>query len=135
MASFKSVLSTIGSDVKKVFAWLGSPQATNVITTGEAAVEDVFPAASGLINLANAGLKAVITTEGLAAGAAQQEGSGVTKLAAATAAATPAALAYAQSLGLPAPTTAEIQTAINGLVAFANAFAVPATTNTGTTAN
>lgn len=120
--SFKSVLATVGGDVKKVFSWLGSPQAQVAITAGESVVEDVYPAATGLINLANVGLKNIITVEALAAGAAQQNGSGVTKITAAVTASTPAALAYAQSLGLPAPTSAEIQNAIQGLVTFANVF-------------
>lgn len=120
--SFKSVLETVGADVKNVFAWLGSPKAQQIITTGETVVEDVYPAATGLINLANTALTNIITVEGLASGAAQQNGSGTQKLAAAVEASTPAALAYAKSIGVPAPTAAQIQTAVNGLVAFANAF-------------
>lgn len=120
--SFKSVLETLGSDVKNVFSWLGSSKGQQVITTGETVVEDVFPAATGLINLANTALTNIITVEGLAAGAAQQDGTGTQKLAAAVAASTPAALAYAKSVGVNAPTAEQIQTAINGLVAFANAF-------------
>jgi hypothetical protein len=119
--SFKSVLSVIGSDIKAVFAWIGSPKGQQVILTGEAAVETIFPAATGLINLANAGLAEILKVEALATGAAIQNGSGLQKLTAVTTAIAPEVLAYAQQHGLATPTSTEIQTAVNGLVAFANA--------------
>lgn len=119
--SFKSVLETVGSDVKKVFAWIGSPKGQAVIAAGEGAAEVIAPQLTGLINLANSGLTEIIKVEALAAGAAAQNGTGTQKLAAATAATAPAILAYAQANGLPTPTATEIQNAVNGLVAFANA--------------
>ena len=121
--SFKSALSTIGADVKSVFAWIGSTKGAAVIAAGEGVVEDVVPGAAGLINLANTGLTEILKVEAIAAGAASQEGSGTQKLTAVVAATTPAVLAYAQASGLPTPTATQIQNAINGLVAFGNALA------------
>lgn len=119
--SFKSVLQTIGSDVTKVFAWIGSPKGQAVITAGEGAVETIAPQLTGLINLANSGLVEIVKIEALAAGAAAQNGTGAQKLTAVVATTTPAILAYAEANGLPVPTATSIQNAINGLVAFANA--------------
>lgn len=121
MASFKSVLETIGKDVKAVFTWLGSPAGQTTIAAGEAVVTAVDPAAAGLIALANAGLTEILKIEALAAGAGAQNGTGAQKLTAVTAAVTPEVLSYAQAHGLPTPTAMTIQNAVNGLVAFANA--------------
>lgn len=119
--SFSSILQTIGKDVKEVFAWIGSAQGQKVITVAEAGLETVAPQLTGLITLANAGLTEVVKVEALAAGAAQQNGSGAQKLTAVVAAVTPTILAYAKQNGLAQPTETEIQNAVNGLVAFANA--------------
>lgn len=121
MASFKSVLSTIGKDVKAVFNWLGSSNGQAAVADGEAVLEAVYPPAAGLIALANVGLTEIIKIEALAAGAGSQDGTGAQKLTAVTTAVTPEVLTYAQQHGLPAPTAAMIQNAVNGLVAFANA--------------
>jgi len=122
-----SILSSIGSETKKVFEWIGSPKGQAVITTGEGLVEDVDPPLTGLINLANLGLAEIVKVEALAAGASQQTGSGPLKLIAVTEALTPQILDYAQKNGLSTPTSAQIQAAINGLVAFGNALeAAPA---------
>lgn len=126
MASFKSVLEAIGSDVKKVFAWVGSPAGQATLAAGEATAEAIYPPATGLINLANTYITEAIKTEALAAGAAAQNGTGAQKLAAVTASVTPAVLQYAQQAGLPTPTAAQIQTAANGIVAFLNAFSAAA---------
>lgn len=119
--SFKSVLETLGGDVKSVFAWIGSPKGQAVITAGEGAVETFEPGLTGLINLANSGLAEIVKVEAIAAGAATQNGTGAQKLTAVVAATTPAVLSYAEANGLPVPTATQIQTAVNGLVAFANA--------------
>ena len=119
--SFSSVLSTIGGDIKKVFAWIGSSEGQAAIGAGEGVVEAVAPELTGLINLANNGLAEIVKIEALAAGAAQQTGSGVQKLQAVVVTVTPAILAYAKTNGLPTPTSTTIQNAVNGLVAFANA--------------
>jgi hypothetical protein len=126
--SFTSVLQTIGKDVKAVFAYLSSPKGQAIIATGETVAED-FGVPAGLITLANSGLNEIFKLEALATGAGVQNGSGAQKSAAVIAALTPAVLAYAQQNGLSAPTSTEIQNAVNGLVAFANAInATPAST-------
>ncbi len=119
--TFKSVLSTLGGDVKKVFAWVGSTKGQAVIGAGEAVVETVEPGLSGIINIANAYITEALKTEALATAAGQQNGSGTQKLAAVTAAVTPTVLAYAQQAGLAAPTATEINNAANGIVFFLNA--------------
>lgn len=123
MASFKSVLESIGADVKKVFAFVASPQAQAVLAAGEGVAETAFPQITGVINLANNYLTEALKTEALAAGAAQQNGTGAQKLAAVVTAVTPQALAYAQANGLPVPTSAQIQTQANAIVGFLNALA------------
>lgn len=138
MASFKSFLSAIGNDFKKVFSFLSSPAGQAVVSAGEAVAEGaataVNPAAgaalTGALALANAGLTEVIKTEALAAAAEQQSGTGAQKAAAVTAAITPQVLAYAQQNGLAAPTSTQIQTIVNSLVGFLNALPAPATTTT-----
>lgn len=120
-----SFLSAIGSDIKKVFTWLGSPKGQAVITAGEGLVEDVFPQATGVINLANSWLTEIIKEEALAAGAASQTGSGAVKAASVIATVTPSVLAFATANKLPTPTAAQLQVASNGLVAFLNAFSAP----------
>lgn len=119
--SFTSVLSTIGKDVKSVFAWVASPKGQAVIGAGESAAEVVFPQITGIVNLANTYIGEALKTEALAAAAGQQDGSGAQKLAAVTAAVTPAVLQYAEKAGLPAPTSDKIAAAANGIVAFLNA--------------
>ena len=49
--SFISVLSTIGKDIGKVFAFIGAPKTQAVIGVVEGVAEDVFPQLTGLINL------------------------------------------------------------------------------------
>ena len=122
--SFKSVLSTIGADVKKVFAYITSPQGQAVIATGEAAVIAIDPALAGLFAVANTTLTEVIKVESLAAAAGSQTGTGPQKLTAVVSAVTPQVLAYAQQNGLASPTSASIEAAVNGVVAFANALEV-----------
>jgi hypothetical protein len=118
---FKSVLSTFGGDIKKVFEWVGSAKGQAVVASGEAVVEVVDPGLTGIINLANTYITEALKTEALAAGAAVQNGTGTQKLAAVTAAVTPSVLAYAKSAGLAVPTATEIQSAANGIVSFLNA--------------
>ena len=118
--SFKSVLSVIGADAKKVFTWVASSKGQAVVAAGEAVVEDVDPALTGLINLANTYLQEIFKTEALATAAGAQSGTGLQKSAAVVTALTPSVLAYAKSAGLPAPTATEIGSATNGLVMFLN---------------
>jgi len=118
---FKSVLSTFGGDIKKVFEWVGSAKGQAVVASGEAVVEVIDPGLTGIINLANTYITEALKTEALAAGAAAQNGTGTQKLAAVTAAVTPSVLAYAKAAGLAVPTATEIQNAADGIVAFLNA--------------
>lgn len=121
MASFKSVLATIGSDVHSVFAWLGSAKGQKTIAAAESAIEVVAPQITGIVNLFNSGLTEVIKIEALASAAGAQTGTGIQKSAAVTSAITPTVLAYAQQNGLPAPTATTIQSFVDGLVSAFNA--------------
>ena len=120
--SFKSVLSTIGKDVKGVFAFLGSSKGQAIIATGESLVEAVYPPLTSVINLANTWMVEIVKDEALAAAAGQQDGTGAQKAAAVISTVTPAALAFAQTNGLPAPTAVQLEAANTALVAFLNAF-------------
>lgn len=120
-----SFLTKLGADVKKVFEWLGSTKGQAVIAAGEGVVESVYPPATGIINLANTWLTEIIKSEALAAGAAQQTGTGVQKAAIAIDAVTPQAITFAAAHGLPAPAAAELSKANDALVAFLNAFGAP----------
>jgi hypothetical protein len=122
-----SFLSALGKDFKSVFTWLGSAKGQAVISTGEAAVEAVVPAATGIITIANNWLTEIIKTETIAAAAGQQTGSGVQKSAAVISAVTPEVLAFATANKLPAPDATTMQNATNALVAFLNAFGAPST--------
>ena len=120
--SFTSILNTIGADVKKVFAWIGSPQEQSLIATGEAVVETVYPPATAIISIANTYLTEAIKAEALAAAAGVQNGSGTQKAAAVLNAVTPQVIAFAQQYGLAAPTSAQLNAANTAIVAFLNAF-------------
>ena len=122
MASFKTVLSEVGSDVKKVFAWVGSSKGQAVVAAGESVVETVDPALTGIINLANTYITEAVKTEALATAAGQQTGTGTQKAAAVLTSVTPAVLSYAQQAGLPTPTATQIANANTAIVAFLNAF-------------
>jgi hypothetical protein len=119
--SFKSVLDTIGGDAKKVFAFLGSQPGQAVISTGEAVVEAVDPALTGLITLFNTYLTEALKVQTIATAAGAQTGLGVQKLTAVVTAVTPTVLAYAKTAGLATPTAEEIQNQANAAVAFVNA--------------
>lgn len=124
--SFKSVLSTVFSDSKKVFAWVGSAKGQAVIGAGESLAEGVDPALAGIFTLANTYIQEAIKTEALATAAGAQSGTGVQKSSAVVSAVTPSVIAYAKQAGLPAPTATEITNAANGIVAFLNAFSAAA---------
>lgn len=121
-----SVLKHIGSDAGKVLGWLGSPKGKAVIATGEAVVEAVYPAATGLINLANSGLSEIIKLEALGAAAGAGPGTSVQKGAAAVAALTPEVLAYSEANGYSKPSADQVQQMVNLLVAFSNVLTKPA---------
>ena len=121
--SFKSVLSVIGADAKKVFNWIASPKGQAVIHTGEGVAEAIDPGLTGLINLAETYMQEIIKTEALATAAGSQSGSGVQKSAAVVAAVTPSVVAYAKAAGLPNPTADQISKAADAMVAFLNSLA------------
>ena len=129
----KSILVTIGKDFKGVFAFLGSSKGQAIIATGETLVESVYPPLTGAINLANSWMVEIVKDEALAAAAGQQVGSGEQKAAAVISTITPAALAFAQQNGLPAPTAAQLAAANTALVAFLNAFGEQAATTEAAT--
>jgi hypothetical protein len=115
-----SFLSTIGKDVKSVFAWLGSPKGQAVIATGEAVATTIDPSLTGIFTLANSWIQKVIETESLAAAAGEQTGSGTQKAAAVMSAMGPEISKY-----FPAATATEIANANTAIVAFLNAFDSP----------
>jgi len=123
-----SILDTIGSDLKKFLGWMGSPKGQTIIGTGEAIVEDVLPAATGIINIANKWLTQIFTVQTLATQAGAQTGSNTEKASAVINTVGPEVISFAQSLGISAPTAAQLLTLNNLLVAFVNGFAAPGTT-------
>ena len=126
--SVQSVLETIGGDVKKVFAFLGSPKGQAIVTAGEGLVEDVDPALTGVFNIANNWLTEIFKTQALATAAGVTPGeSSEQKAAAAIAAAGPQLIAYCAQNGLPAPTASTLKLANDGLVQFLNAIGAPST--------
>ncbi len=132
-------LSAIGRDFKAVFDWLGSAKGQATVTSVEsvatAITTAVNPAAGatllGVEALVNVGLKAVINAETVAAAAAAQAGSGAQKAVAAAAAVAPQVENVLQSLGVKAPTAAQVQAittvVTNALVTIVNALPAPIT--------
>lgn len=117
-----SFLSAIGNDFKRVFSWIGSPKGQALISTGEAIATSIDPGLAGIFSLANSWMNKVLTTESLAAAAAQQTGSGTQKAAAVMVAMGPEISKY-----FPTATATEIANANNAIVAFLQAFnTVPA---------
>ena len=130
--SFRSILGTIGTDVKKVFAWVGTPQAQKIIVTaevvGEAAANAIDPGLAVLDPLIQAWTQEVFKAQAMAVAAGASTGSGVQKAAIVASTMTPQVLAFAQTAGLPAPTAAEIGQANTYFVQFLNALGgTPAT--------
>jgi hypothetical protein len=117
-----SILQTIGNDVKRVFAFLGSPKAQAIVTAGESLVEDVDPALTGAFNLANNWLAEIFKAQALGSAAAAGASGDVQKAAMVTAAVTPQVTAYLQANGtIKAPTAQMLQKANDGLVQFLDA--------------
>lgn len=123
-----SILDTIGNDLKKFLGWMGSPKGQTILGTGEAIIEDVLPAATGIINIANKWLTQIFTVQTLATQAGAQTGSNTEKASAVINTVGPEVISFAQSLGISAPTAAQLLTLNNLLVAFVNGFAAPTTT-------
>jgi hypothetical protein len=117
MASFTSVLSDIGSALKKFFT-----AAVPVATAAEPFVAAVFP---GIAPLFNAVVAEVGKAEAAAAAAGAQNGTGTQKLAMVLASVESSFNAYAAQNGFVAPSADQIESAVNAAVAFMNA--LPAT--------
>jgi hypothetical protein len=113
MASFKTILSDIGSGLKKFFS-----MADGVAKAAEPIVDVAFP---GIASLYNTTVTEVGNAETAAIAAGAQSGSGAQKLAAVVAAVTPYFTQYASQNGLPAPTSAVITNYVNAVVASLNA--------------
>jgi hypothetical protein len=116
-----TLLNVLG-DIKKVFVWLGGKQGQQVIATGEAIAEALYPPATGIISIANGWLTEIIKTEAIATAAGAEKGSGTQKSAMVIAAESPQLIAFAQQHGLSNPTADQMQKANDALVAFLNAF-------------
>ncbi len=135
--TFKSFLSAVGNDFKKVFSWLGSTQGQATIagveTTATVIATAINPAdglaVSGIEALINAALKQIISVETVATAAGQQSGTGAQKAAAVISAITPQIAPLLESLGVANPTAAQIQAvaeSVNtGLVGVLNAIPAP----------
>lgn len=111
---FVSILTDIKVGFEKFFGI-----AIQAAQDAEPLIDAVFPGAASLYN---ATVAECAKAEAAAIVADKQSGSGVQKLASVVQAIAPSALAFAQSNGLSAPTTAQIETYVNGTVATLNAF-------------
>ncbi len=110
--SFTSILSNIGNGLKKFF-----DVSVKVATASEPLVDSLFP---GIGPLFNAVVTEVGNAEAAAIAAGAQNGSGAQKLAAAVQASEASFVAWANANGYVVPSQAEIQSAVNGVVAFVN---------------
>lgn len=111
--SFKSVLSSIGHELQRIFQ-----VAEKVAVASEPVVAIFFPAEAGLFNFV---VNAVGTTEAAAVAAGQQTGTGSQKLALVVASVEDSFKNYAAQKGYVNPTADEIQKAVNAAVTFLNA--------------
>lgn len=136
--SFKSFLSAVGHDAAKVFTFLGSTQGQATIAGVEADANVVATAVNPALGVAlpaietlfNNGLKQVLSVETVAAAAGQESGTGAQKAAAVATAVAPNVAALLQSLGVAAPTSAQVQTIATalstGIVTVLNSIPAPA---------
>lgn len=113
-------LSALKGDFKKAFSWFASPKGQAVVQATEGLIEDVWPAATGLINIINVWGTEAIKTETLAAAATTGDGSGLQKAAIVLSTVTPQVLAFAQENGLPTPTAATLSSVNDDIVAIIN---------------
>jgi hypothetical protein len=119
--SFLTGLKVFGTDVEKAFAWFGSPKGKAVVAAGEAVVEDVLPASAPIVDLFNEWAARAYNVESIAAAAGKATGTGAEKAALVDAAIAPTVIGYAQQVGVPARTAAQITAANNAVLAFINA--------------
>lgn len=111
--------------LQKIGQWFSTkfqPIAKDVIEGAEAAEPVVNALLPGWSALYDTTVQMVANAEAAATAAGAQNGSGLQKLASVTAALQPLATAYLKSIGVSAPTTAQIQTYINSVVSSLNAF-------------
>jgi hypothetical protein len=113
MASFTSILSDIGTGLKKFFSVV-----VGAAAVAEPIVDTIFP---GLAALYNTTVAAVANAEAAAIAAGQQNGTGPQKLSLVVAAIESSFNTYASSNGLAAPSTAVIENYVNAVVASINA--------------
>lgn len=123
MASFTSILSSIGHGLEKFFS-----VAVTVAKDAEPLVEVFFPGISALFNTT---VTAVGIAESAAISAGQQNGTGAQKLALVLQSVESSFNAYAVANKLPVPSAAQIEAAVNASVAFLNA--IPGATAIPTT--
>lgn len=124
--SFLSGMKVFGTDMEKAFAWFGSPKGKVVVAAGEGLLEAAVPASIPVVDLFNVWAQKAYTVESLAVAASQAKGTGADKAVLAISSITPTVLQYAQAEGLPARTTAQIQTANDAAIAFIKAMTEPA---------
>lgn len=126
----ESILSHIGSTLKKVFTGTGVQNILKVSKAAEPIVDLAFP---GIAALYNATVAEVANAETAALAAAAQTGTGAQKLAAVVAAITPTFNAYLTAQGLPTQTATTIETWVNTVVSGLNS--ISATTISTSTAS
>lgn len=134
--SVKSVLDKIGTDIKDVFAFLGSTKGQALVTSAEGIVETIVPGAAGAVTLFNNWFTEIIKTQAIATAAAAQSGSDTQKAAMVLSAVGPQAVQFAQVNGLSAPTAGQLNTINSLLVQAFNVLSTPSTqVATGTVAS
>ena len=114
-----SFLSALGGDIKKVFGWVGSPKGQAVVAIGEGVAEDMFPAATGAINLLNSWGTEIFKVQSMAEAAAAT-GSSAQKSAAVLNTVTPQVIGFAKANGTPIPDAAAIQKINDNIVEILN---------------
>jgi hypothetical protein len=122
-----SWLSVLGSDVGKVFRWLGSPKAQKIIGGIETVAEIIDPALDGVFAIMNTWGREILTAQAFETAVGSTPYSNAQKSAMVLSTMTPQILAFAAAQKLPIPDAAGIQKANDALVAFLNAFEAPAT--------
>lgn len=110
--SFTSILSEIGTGLKKFFA-----AGVTAATAAEPLVDSLFP---GVATLFNSVVTEVGNAEAAAIAAGAQSGTGAQKLAAVVQASEQAFVAWAEKNSYATPSQTEIQDAVNAVVAFVN---------------
>jgi len=120
MASFKSILSTVGHGFAKFFG-----VALKVAVAAEPFVDIAFP---GIALLYNTTVNEVAKAEAAAIAAGAQSGTGAQKLAMVIASIEPAFEEYAKATGIPDAQKAQtIENWVNAVVASLNAIPAPIT--------